>query len=78
MLGIYYGHDTCTFLCGGCALVSATVRIENAKICKLCISYRVFCVRYVAVLGSNVEPDTVCEFSESLKNICFGLYNTDV
>ena len=78
MLGIYYGHDICTFLCGGYARVSATMRIENAKICMLCISHRVLRVRYVAVLGSNVEPDTVCEFSESLKNICFGLYNTDV
>ena len=35
-------------------------------------------VGYVAVLGSNVDSDTVCRFYESSKSICFDTYNTDL
>jgi hypothetical protein len=33
---------------------------------------------YVAVLGSNVDSDTVCRFYESSKSICVDMCNTDL
>ena len=63
----------CVALCPVSVLVGTRERAPNFGYFQ---AMRCSRVGYVAVLGSNVDSDTVSRFYESSKSICFDMYNT--